>query len=154
MKRKITQISIAATVLATLAVAPIDAKPVEQKRCPKIEPQLRKLEMPVETFSYIAWRESRCQPRAIGWNYHTGKSHLDCRRAPAETYRHCDAVASYDSGLFQINSTWVTLTSQICRSKKGDMTVLLEPRCNLAMAEYLYKHGGGLRNWGMHPSRP
>lgn len=155
MKLSLKTTIYAATILSLITpVYGVAAKTEEIKRCPKIEPALRQAGMPVDTFSYIAWRESRCEPRAIGWNYHTGKSHLDCRRAPAEQYRHCPAVRSYDSGLFQINSTWVTLTSQICKSKRGDLTVLLRPQCNLAVAEYLYKHGGGLRNWGMRPSRP
>lgn len=155
MKLSLKSIICAATILSLITpVYGVAAKTEETKRCPKIEPALRRAGMPVATFSYIAWRESKCQPKVIGWNYRAGKSHLDCRRAPAEQYRKCPAISSYDSGLFQINSSWRTLTSQICKSKFGDLTVLLQPRCNLAVAEYLYKYGGGLHNWGVRASRP
>lgn len=117
------------------------------KACPKWEPLLRKHGLPVKQFTYIMWRESRCQPRAIGWNYKPGTSHRDCRLSPAETYKKCKAVRSYDSGLLQINSSWVTVTSRVCGSKWGDMTVLLDPNCNLKVAKFLYEDGGGIRNW-------
>lgn len=117
------------------------------KACPKWEPLLRKYGLPVKEFTYIMWRESRCEPRAIGWNYKPGTSHRDCRLSPAETYKKCKAVRSYDSGLLQINSSWTTVTSRVCGSKWGDMTVLLDPNCNLKVAKFLYEDGGGIRNW-------
>ena len=116
-------------------------------RCPKYEPLLRKYELPVATFSSIMYRESRCVPKAIGWNYHTGMSPRDCKLSPAVTYRRCKAVKSYDSGLLQINSSWVTVTAQVCRAKRGDLTVLLIPDCNVRVAKYLYEQGGGINNW-------
>lgn len=116
-------------------------------RCPKYEPLLRKYGLPVETFSAIMYRESRCVPKAIGWNYHTGMSHRDCKLSPAVTYRRCKAVKSYDNGLLQINSTWVTVTAQVCKTKRGDLTVLLIPDCNVRVAKYLYEQGGGINNW-------
>jgi hypothetical protein len=115
--------------------------------CPKYEPLLRKHGLPVKVFSPIMWRESRCQPKAIGWNYKKGKTHKDCRLAPASIYRKCKAVRSYDIGLLQINSSWVTLTSQICNTRYGDMTVLLNANCNLKVAAALYDNGDGLSNW-------
>ena len=145
------RILIVALVLYALAFlfsasnAKAQASPVG--RCPKYEPLLRKYELPVETFSAIMYRESRCQPKAIGWNYHTGMSHRDCRLSPAATYRRCKAVKSFDSGLLQINSSWVTVTAQVCKSKRGDLAVLLIPDCNLKVARYLYKDGGGINNW-------
>ena len=98
---------------------------------------------------YIMWRESRCEPKAIGWNYKEGMSHRDCRRSPAATYKKCAAISSYDSGLVQINSSWVTVTAQVCKSKRGDMTVLLEPDCNLSVAKHLMENTARpLGNWG------
>lgn len=117
-----------------------------EKRCPKWEKLLKKYELPVKEFSYIMWRESRCQSKVIGWNYRSGTSHRDCKLAPASIYRKCHAVRSYDSGLLQINSSWVTVTSQVCRSKWGDMSVLLKPECNMAVARYLYDNGG-MHHW-------
>jgi len=119
---------------------------VEVKRCPSWEKLLKKYKLPVKEFSYIMWRESRCKSKVIGWNYRSGTSHRDCKLAPASIYRKCPAVRSYDSGLLQINSSWVTVTSQVCRSKWGDMSVLLKPECNIAVARYLYDNGG-MHHW-------
>lgn len=119
------------------------------KRCPRFEKKLREHQLPVDIFSYIMWRESRCEPKAIGWNYKEGMSHRDCRRSPAATYKKCAAVSSYDSGLVQINSSWVTVTAQVCKSQRGDMTVLLEPDCNLKVAKHLMENTSRpLGNWG------
>ena len=90
------------------------------------------------------WRESRCIPKAIGWNYKSGMSHRDCKLSPAATYKKCRAVKSYDSGLLQINSSWKTVTKKICKS--SDMSILLVPECNIKVAKYLYDNGG-LNHW-------
>lgn len=123
-------------------VSAMSASKTEVKRCPKWEAKLKEYKLPVKEFSYIMWRESRCKAKAIGWNYKKGMSYKDCKLAPAKIYKKCPAVRSYDSGLLQINSSWVTVTSQVCKSKWGDLTVLLKPDCNLAVARYLYKTGG------------
>jgi hypothetical protein len=101
----------------------------EQKRCTVFEPLFRMHGLePVETFSYIAWRESRCDPRA----------HNKTR----------NRNGSQDYGLLQINSTWKTVTSTVCRSKYGDMDVLFNLDCNLRVARYLLDNGG-LGHWSM-----
>lgn len=121
----------------------------EAKRCPKFEKKFKEYDLPVEIFSYIAWRESRCQPRAIGWNYRSGTSYRDCRGIPAERYRRCPAVSSFDSGLVQINSSWVTVTAEVCDAPRGDLSVLLAPDCNLKVAKYLMENTSRpLGNWG------
>jgi hypothetical protein len=56
-------------------------------------------------------------------------------------------VSSYDSGLLQINSSWVTVTSQVCGTKWGDLRPLRTSSCNLKVAKYLFENGG-LGNWG------
>lgn len=119
----------------------------ENQRCEQYEALLRKYKLPVAQFSAIMWRESRCQPKAIGWNYRSGMSHRDCKTSPAVTYRRCRAVKSFDSGLLQINSSWRSVTAQVCRSEYGDLSVLLIPDCNIRVASHLYKHGGGIGNW-------
>lgn len=142
---------ICAALILMVALAPsqtAQAKPV--KRCPQYEALLRKHNLPVNTFSYLMWRESRCQPHAIGWNFKQGKTHRDCKLAPARQYRKCKAVDSYDSGLLQINSTWTTVTARVCGGKWGDMSILLDAKCNVRVAFYLYEHGGGLSNWNMN----
>lgn len=114
--------------------------------CKEFEPLMTKYGLPTKLFSYIAWRESRCQPKAIGWNYHAGMNHLSCKVVTPT----CKAVKSYDSGLLQINSSWRTLTSQVCDAPKGDLTVLKKPLCNIRVAKYLYENTTGrLKNWSI-----
>jgi hypothetical protein len=115
-------------------------------RCPKWEKKLRQYKLPVKEFSFIMWRESKCIRQAIGWNYHKGKSHRDCKLSHARTYRNCKAVRSYDVGLLQINSSWKTLTAKVCKTKWGEMLALQDATCNLKVAAYLYKNGG-LHHW-------
>jgi hypothetical protein len=117
-------------------------------RCPQYHKALKRMGLePVAVFSYIMWRESRCQPKVIGWNYKRGKDHTDCRLAPADIYKKCPAVSSYDSGLLQINSSWVTVTAQVCNAKRGDLRPLRTSTCNLRVAKYLFDNGG-LGHWG------
>jgi len=124
------------------------------KRCVKWEKLLKANNLPVKEFSYIMWRESRCQAKVIGWNYKSGTGHWSCKLAPAEQYKKCKAVKSYDSGLLQVNSSWKTITAQVCGSKFGDLTVLLKPECNISVALHLYNNGG-MNHWkatsGRHP---
>jgi hypothetical protein len=117
-------------------------------RCPKLEGTIKSAGLkPVALWSYIAWRESRCTPKAIGWNYKKGKSVQDCKLAPASIYKRCSAIASYDSGAWQINSTWKTLTAQTCNTPYGKLEVLLTVECNIKMVKALYGDGG-LHHWG------
>lgn len=145
------RILIIALVLYALALtfsaSSSKAEAIPVGRCPKYEPLLKKYNLPVAQFSAIMYRESRCQPKAIGWNYKSGMSHRDCKLSPAVTYRRCKAVKSFDSGLLQINSSWVTVTAQVCKAKQGDLSVLLIPDCNIRVARHLYKDGGGIGNW-------
>ena len=110
--------------------------------CPQWHAKLKQYGLPVKDFSRIMYRESRCQPKAIGWNYHKGTSYKDCKLSPAATYKKCKAVRSYDSGLLQINSSWVTVVQEVCHSKRGNMNVLLDYKCNLKVAKYLLNNGG------------
>lgn len=98
------------------------------KRCPQFEDDFAAFGLPVQTFSYIAWRESKCNPMA--WNKTLNKN------------------GTQDRGLVQINSSWVTVTAKECASQKGDLSVLFDVRCNLAVARYLYRNGG-LRHWNL-----
>ena len=129
-----------ATLTITAGPAHSATQPV--KACPKYHDAMRQAGLPPAIFSPIMYRESRCDPKAIGWNYQPGMSYKDCKRSPATLYRRCRAVRTYDSGLLQINSSWVSVTAQVCKSKFGNMTVLLQPTCNLAVAAHLYKTSG------------
>jgi hypothetical protein len=120
----------------------------EEYRCPEYHSLIKSEGLPVQIFSYIMWRESRCQPKAIGWNYKQGKSHKNCKVAATSIYKRCSAVKSYDSGLLQINSSWTTVTQIVCGKRWGDMTVLLKEKCNIKVAKYIFYNGGGFGNWG------
>jgi hypothetical protein len=135
---------VVTVVIATFVVVPVsEAKAAEVvNSCPKYEKLLRKHKLPVKTFTRIMWRESKCEPKAIGWNYYKGKSHLDCKLSHARTYRRCKAVKSYDVGLLQINSSWKSLTAKVCKYKYGKMLVLQRVDCNLKVASHLYRNGG------------
>lgn len=101
-------------------------------RCPQFESKLREHGLePVDVFSYIAWRESRCTPTA-----------LNSTR---------NANGSKDYGLLQINSSWKTLTSKVCQSQYGKMTVLYDVDCNLKVARFLLDNTeSGLGNWRVY----
>jgi len=114
-------------------VLPVEVVPAgvpkdQAKRCPQWEDEFAAFGLPVETFSYIAWRESGCSPTA--WNKDKNKN------------------KTQDRGLVQINSSWVTVTAKECASQRGDLSVLFNVRCNLAVARYLYRNGG-LRHWNL-----
>lgn len=95
------------------------------KRCPQWEAKFREYGLPVVAFSYISFRESRCNERA--WN------------------RTLNRDGSQDLGLVQINSSWRTVTRDICGTGiKG----LFNVDCNLSVAKYLYDNGG-LRHWSL-----
>jgi|LakMenE18May11ns_1017448.scaffolds.fasta_scaffold9929800_5 hypothetical protein len=98
------------------------------KRCPQWEDEFAEFGLPVQTFSYIAYRESRCNPLAHN--------------------KTLNRNGSQDRGLVQINSGWVTVTAKECASQRGDLSVLFNVRCNLAVARYLYRNGG-LRHWNL-----
>ena len=98
------------------------------KRCPQWEEQFAEFGLPVETFSYIAYRESRCNPLAHN--------------------KTLNRNGTQDRGVVQINSGWKTVTAKECASQYGDLSVLFDVRCNLAVARYLYRNGG-LRHWNL-----
>lgn len=95
------------------------------KRCPQWEAKFREYGLPVVAFSYISWRESRCNELAHNTTLNKNKSH--------------------DLGLVQVNSSWRTVTRDICGT---DIKGLLDVDCNLSVAKYLYENGG-LRHWSL-----
>lgn len=129
--------------LITINISRADAQSVLP--CKQYHAALRKHGLPVKVFAPIMWRESRCIPRAIGWNYKKGTDEDNCKLAPARQYRRCKAIRSFDLGLLQINSSWVTVTKTIC--KTDDIFKLLQTDCNLKVAAHLYADGKGITNW-------
>jgi hypothetical protein len=106
----------------------------KDKSCPQFEHVFREYQLPVKAFSYIAYRESRCNPKAINAIWENGKIVWTLNKN-----------GSYDSGLLQINSSWKTVTRNICGTS---IEGLLTLDCNLSVAKYLYENGG-LRHWSM-----
>lgn len=114
-------------------------------RCPEFEPLFAKYGLPVEVFSYIAYRESRCNPRSINATWD---------KSGNMTY-HLNADGSWDSGLLQINSCWVTRVREVfgvnTGSKRKDLEVLLDPENNVRFAAWIMENSkGGLANWRVY----
>lgn len=131
MKRK-RMLVISLAVVAVINLTATTAHSKEIKSCPQFEKLMKEHKLPVKKFSYIMWRESRCIPRAIGWNY----------------YKNTKKVRTFDSGLLQINSSWRTITLNTCGGTPASL-VLLTPLCNIKVASVLYHYGGGISNWAM-----
>lgn len=106
------------------------------KRCPQFENAFRKYGLqPVEVFSYIAWRESGCRIKAINAKWDdNGNITWTLNRD-----------GSYDSGLLQVNSSWKSVTKQVCG---GSIEMLLILDCNLKVSKYLLDNGG-LGHWSL-----
>lgn len=116
----------ALSLVAVITFLPSPASAASNS-CPRWESLFRKYELPAKTFSRIAWRESRCNPKSVS----------AVRKATGRP----------DVGLLQIQGSWVTVTSQICRVPRGKVVAALtNVNCNLAVASYLYKNGG-LGHW-------
>lgn len=114
-------------------------------RCPKWEAKFREYGLPVEVFSYIAYRESRCNPKSVNarWN---SKGQL--------TYT-LNNNGTWDSGLVQINSSWVRTVREVCNVDEGsfrkDLEALLKVDCNLKVAKWIMENSSGkLRNWSIY----
>jgi hypothetical protein len=151
-QRRLKRVSLCLALL-TLFI-PTQAQAATQWKCPQWHTLFRKHGLPVEVFDYIVWRESKCEPKAVGWNYHKGYDHTDCVLSPAATYKNCRAVRSYDVGLVQINSSWRTLTAQVCKRPAHQLIrSLTDPSCNLKVASVIWDKGRGASNWGVNPSR-
>lgn len=114
-----------AAVVATafLFIPPVGAKASTAGSCPKYEKLIRKYNLPVKQFSYIAYRESRCNPKSVS----------EVRKSTGKP----------DVGLLQIQASWATVTRNICHVTYAKVIkALTNVKCNLAVASYLYKNGG------------
>lgn len=114
-------------------------------RCPKWENKFKEYGLPVEVFSYIAWRESRCNPKAINARWDS-KGNM--------TYS-LNRDGTWDSGLVQINSSWGRIVRDVCDTDKGslrlDLQELLKVDCNLRVAKWIMDNTSGkLRNWSIY----
>lgn len=114
-----------ATALFT-AVLAIPSPVQAAKSCPQYEAALARYfpRKAVPTMSYVAWRESRCNPLSVS----------AVRRSTGYP----------DVGLLQISGSWRTITYQICRLRptQDHIKALTRLDCHLRVARYLYDHGG------------
>jgi len=134
-----TAIAILETTTTTTTVPePEDSRiPSDKtKRCPQFEQTFRDYGLvPVKVFSYIAWRESGCNPKAINAKWD----------ANGNIIWTLNKNGSYDSGLLQVNSSWQTVTMNICG---GGIKLLRTLDCNLKVSKYLLDNGG-LNHWSL-----
>jgi hypothetical protein len=106
------------------------------RRCPQFEQTFRDYGLvPVKVFSYIAWRESGCNPDAVNAKWD----------ANGKIIWTLNKNGSYDSGLLQVNSSWQTVTKNICG---GGIKLLRTLDCNLKVSKYLLDNGG-LNHWSL-----
>jgi hypothetical protein len=107
-------------------------------RCPQFEPLFAQYGLePVEVFSYIAYRESRCNPAAVNAKFDS-KGNITWT---------LNKDGSVDRGLIQINSCWKTVTKNVCGT---GLEGLFDVHCNLKVAKYIMDNSkGGLSNWNV-----
>lgn len=107
-------------------------------RCPQFEPLFAQHGLePVEVFSYIAYRESRCNPNAVNARFD----------ANGNVTWTLNRNGSIDRGLLQINSCWKTVTKSVCGT---GLEGLFDVHCNLKVAKYIMDNSaGGLANWNV-----
>jgi hypothetical protein len=108
----------------------------DQFYCPQYEDTFKKYALPPKVFSYIAWRESRCNPGAVNAIWENGQIVWTLNKN-----------GSYDSGLLQINSSWFkTLREQFGYNPED----LMNPAVNALFASWiLHFSSGRLSNWNI-----
>jgi hypothetical protein len=114
-----------------------------EQRCPEFEDDFVQYGLyPIETWSYIAYRESRCNPEAQNarWDENGNMTYA------------LNKDGSYDTGLVQINSSWRSRIIEVCGkwAVRNHMQGLKTLDCNLKMARFIMNESaGGLSNWRM-----
>ena len=136
---------IALCALSLPVMASVKPAEATELPCAKYHSLMREYGLPVRQFAWIMHRESRCIREAVGWNYHKGKGPSDCTDGAYHRHRRCRAVKSWDVGLFQINSSWNTVTKQACGASTRSR-ILMNVECQFRVARVLYNHGG-LAHW-------
>lgn len=128
----------------TTVALPANVPSDKSKRCPMFEALFAEYNLPVEIFSYIAWRESGCNPNAVNatWDDRGNMTWA------------LNKNKSWDTGLLQINSSWIRNVREVCGvntgNKRKDLEVLYDPICNVRFAKWLMDNTkGGLKNWSL-----
>ena len=114
-------------------------------RCPEWEPLFAKYGLPIEVFSYVAYRESRCNPKSVNATWDKNGN---------MTY-HLNKDGSWDSGLLQINSCWLSRVREVfgidSGNKRKDLEILLDPENNVRFAAWIMENSKGkLANWRIY----
>lgn len=134
-----TTTTSSSTTTTTTTTTTLPAKSTGVKRCPDLEPLLAEYGLPADPFSYIAWRESRCNPGAVNakWN------------EAGEMVYALNKNKTWDSGLLQVNSIHRNLVREVCgkQALRNNLAGLLDLDCQLRVAARLYDGGKGLSHW-------
>lgn len=134
-----TTTTSSSTTTTTTTTTTLPAKSTGVKRCPDLEPLLAEYGLPADPFSYIAWRESRCNPGAVNakWN------------EAGEMVYALNKNKTWDSGLLQVNSIHRDLVREVCgkQALRNNLAGLLDLDCQLRVAARLYDGGKGLSHW-------
>lgn len=119
----------------------------QSKRCPMWEQLFEDVGLePVEVFSYIAWRESNCDP---------GAQNATWDKNGNMTYA-LNKDKSYDTGLLQINSSWRSRVAEVCGEDaiKNRMDGLKNIHCNVKFAKWIMDNSEGkLNNWRIYKNK-
>lgn len=139
-----TTVMPATTTTTTTIALPANVPSDQSKRCPKYETLFAQYELPVQIFSYIAWRESGCNPKAINAKWDANGN---------MTY-HLNRNKTWDTGLLQVNSSWIRSVRAVCGvntdNPRADLRALTDPDCNVRFAKWIMDNTtGGLANWNM-----
>jgi hypothetical protein len=118
-------------ILISLALLLGSAVPAQASKdpCAWLIPHLKKYNLPVKEFIYVAKRESGCNPKAINARFNK----------KGEVIWTLNKNGSIDRGLLQINSVHKQTVRSLC---KGGLDLLLELNCNLKVGSYLYQRYG------------
>jgi len=142
--RLATTTTVVAETTTTIAVIPAKVPLDKSKRCPQYEALFAKYNLPVQIFSYIAWRESRCNPNGINAKWDANGN---------MTY-NLNSDKSWDSGLLQVNSSWISSVREVCAvntgDKRRDLETLFDAECNVKFAKFIMDNTKGkLGNWNL-----
>lgn len=116
----------------------------KDKRCPMWEQLFEDVGLePVEVFSYVAWRESHCNPAAQNakWDKNGNMTYA------------LNKDKSYDTGLLQINSSWRSRVAEVCGEDaiENRMSGLKDIHCNVKFAKWIMDNSEGkLGNWRVY----
>jgi len=119
----------------------------QSKRCPMWEQLFDDVGLePVEVFSYVAWRESGCNP---------GAQNATWDKNGNMTYA-LNKDKSYDTGLLQINSSWRSRVAEVCGKEaiENRMEGLKNIHCNVKFAKWIMDNSEGkLSNWRIYKNK-